>query len=129
MKEKTGVSRRSFMRNAAVAAAAPTALAGAATSHASAADVLVAATVVRASHSRDVQGALKIGVRASVVAEGFSRDNIVVTVDGVRFGATADVTRDMITAAVQQCIAQEMATSGSDIAADRIAVQVFGGVL
>ena len=128
MTSKPGVSRRMFMRTAAVAAAAPTALA-ASTVAADSSDVHVAATVVRASHSKATRGALTIGVRASVLAEGFGRDNVVLAVDGVRFGASADDTRQLITRRVRERIAMELERAGVPVSPDRIAVQVFGGVL
>jgi hypothetical protein len=128
MSNQAGVSRRMFMRTAAVAAAAPTALAASAVA-ADSADVHVAATVVRASHSKTTRGALTIGVRASVLAEGFGRDNVVLAVDGVRFGASADDTRQLITNKVRERISMELERAGVPVSADRIAVQVFGGVL
>lgn len=122
------VSRRRFMRGAAVAAAAPTVFAGA-TVTAAPADVNVAATVVRASHSKTDPGALRIGVRASVLAGDLARDNIVVVVEPVRFGAPSDETRDLISKQVQRRIAEILTERGTTIAPDHIAVQVFGGVL
>lgn len=129
MRSTTGVSRRNFMRTAAAAAAVPAAVATSAHVAAENAEVLVAATVVRASLSRTERGALRVGVRVSVMADGFAKENIVVTVDGVRFGASTDVTRKVITLVVQERVAAELAASGSPVVADRIAVQVFGGVL
>ena len=60
MTSKPGVSRRTFMRSAAAAAAVPTALTA---THAGASSTLahVAATVVRASHSKTAAGRLTIG--------------------------------------------------------------------
>ena len=128
MTSKPGVSRRTFMRSAAAAAAVPTALT-ATQAGASSALAHVAATVVRASHSKTAAGRLTIGVRASVLAEGFNGKDVVLAVDNVRFGASADETRTWITQAVQQRIASIMSERGTQVEPDRIAVQVFGGVL
>jgi hypothetical protein len=128
MTSKPGVSRRMFMRSAAAAAAVPTVLTATQAS-ASSAVAHVAATVVRASHSKTAAGRLTIGVRASVLAEGFNGKNVVVTVDDVRFGASADETKSLITKAVQDRIASMMSERGAQVTPDRIAVQVFGGVL
>lgn len=116
------------MRSAAAAATAPTAWTAAKAGEAPA-EARVAATVVRASHSKTSPGRLTIGVRASVLAEGFNGKNVVVTVDDIRFGASGDETRTLITKAVQDRIASLMSERGTQVASDRIAVQVFGGVL
>lgn len=129
MRSKTGVSRRNFMQTAAGAVAVPAAVATSANVAADSAEVLVAATVVRASLSRTERGVLRVGVRVSVMADDFANENIVVTVDGVRFGASTDATRKVITSVVQERVATELAAIGSPVPADRIAVQVFGGVL
>lgn len=128
MSNKTGVSRRNFMRAAAAAAAVPAA-AATSVNAADTADILVAATVVRASLSRTERGALRLGVRVSVMAEDFTRENIVVTVEGVRFGASADETRRLISKAVQERIVGELESAGVAVDSNRIAVQVFGGVM
>lgn len=127
MTSNSNVSRRRFMRTAA-AAAAPV-VAATASASAAGVDVLAAATVVRASLSRETPGALRLGVRVSVLAESYRSDNLVVPVDDVGFNASADSTRERITSAVQHRVSHELARNNISTAPERIAVQVFGGVL
>lgn len=130
MKPDSHVSRRRFMKTAAVAASAPVVAASvSASASPSRQDVLVAATIVRASISRNEPGALRLGVRVSVMADEYRNENLVVSVDGVQFNASADVTRRIVTSAVRDRVMQELARNNATMPADRIAVQVFGGVL
>lgn len=128
MMQKSGVSRRGFVRSAAAVAAAPSVLTATKTS-AAMADVSVAATIVRASHSKAEPHALRLGVRASVQSADFRADNLVFVVDPVPFGASASDTGDRIAESVRQQIAALLASRGAETTLDRVAVQVFGGVL
>ncbi len=131
MSIRSNVSRRNFMRTAAAAAAsAPVMAASVSASDASSTfGVLAAATVVRATVSPTKPGTLHLGVRVSVQAEGYQKENLVVSVDGVKFNAAADDTRHAITTAVRDRVATELARHGNAISAEQVAVQVFGGVL
>lgn len=130
MTSHSNVSRRRFMRTAAAAATAPVVAASvSASASTSQADVLAAATIVRATLSRNTPGTLRLGVRVSVMAEGYRNENLVVSVDDVQFNATADTTREKVTAVVRDRVAHELARNNTAISPERVAVQVFGGVL
>lgn len=129
MTQNRGVSRRGFVRGVAGTAAAPAALAGMATANAAPADVSVAATVVRASHSKVDPHALRLGVRASVRGPNETMEGVVLVVEPVRFGASAAETRALIAESVQTQIAAMLVKRGVQARADHVAVQVFGGVL
>lgn len=130
MTTNSNVSRRLFMRTAAAAAAVPVVATSAAVSASpSRSDVMAAATVVRATLSPDTPGTLRLGVRVSVLADGYRNEKLVVSVAGVEFNATADTTRRVVTSAVQDRVAQELAKRNIATSAEQVAVQVFGGVL
>lgn len=131
MTQRSGVSRRRFMKRVAGTAAVPAALMGAATHGVAAvsSDIRVAATVVRASHSAGTPDALRIGVRASVLAPGFTANDLVFVVDEVRFGASPQESGRLIAESVRSQVADLLRRRGTDTAPERIQVQVFGGAL
>lgn len=127
MSPQQGVSRRGFMKSVAGTAAVPGAIGAMAIGgvQAAPADVNVAATVVRVSHSRMHRQALRIGVRASILGPDLDIDNVVMVIDGVPFAASPEDIRSRIVQSVQAKVADLMEQRGQS-AGRQAAVQVFG---
>ncbi len=132
MTNKRGVNRRLLMKGVAGGAVAPSVVAGSVLTGAGATappTATVAVTVVRAAHSGLKPDALRIGVRASIRTANYSRDGLVLIVEPVTFGGTSAETGDQIAAGVRRQVAALLDQGGHATDPDRIAVQVFGGVL
>lgn len=131
MSADRGVSRRGFVRGIAGTAAAPAAVAGltGASARNAPTDVSVAATVVRVSHSRTTAHALRIGVRASIQAQGSAMDGIVLVVDPVPFAASSDEIKAAIASSVQDQVSNLLKEREEGVTTNHVAVRVFGGVL
>lgn len=129
---RSRLSRRGLMKGA-TASAAALPLAGV-TSLTRAADfnaakpVLVTATVVRASHAEET-GSLRIGVRASILAEDGALRHRVLVVEPVPFESAPEEMGRLIAAGVREQVARQISTGDRAFTPDEIAVQVFGGAL
>ena len=88
-----------------------------------------AATVVRSSLDAADSGTVLVGVRASIVAPGCSRDAVVLVVDGVRFGQEPGEIGRLIAASVEDQVVALLRRRDIAPAKGQIAVQVFGGAL
>lgn len=127
-----GVNRRSLMKGVAGGAVAPAALAGTVFAEGAGGavpDATVAVTVVRATHSATSANELRVGVRASIRSAGFARDGLVLVVEPVTFGVPPAEAGTQIADAVRAQVSGVLEREGIAVDSDRIAVQVFGGVL
>jgi len=132
MKDARGVNRRSLMKGMAGTAVAPAVLGSAALTASGAAvapEATVAVTVVRATHSRSEPNALRIGVRASIRSADVVLDGTVLVIEPVAFGISATDAGDQIAKGVRSQVAEMLDKRELATDPDRIAVQVFGGVL
>ncbi len=91
--------------------------------------VRAAVTVVYATFSRNKPGQIQIDVLVSVEGDGYSGGNFNFSVDGVPLDSSPEATRNMIVKAVRSRVASDLAVIGKAVNPERIAVQVFGGVL
>lgn len=128
MDPNTGSSRRRFRRFMRTAAT-PVSAAIASNVAPMKGVVRAAATVVHATFSRNKPGDIQIDVHVSVEADGYRTGNLTLSVDGVPLDSSPEATRNMIVRAVRARVASELAAIGRVINPERIAVQVFGGVL
>jgi len=132
MNDKRGVNRRLLMKGVAGGAVVPGMLAGSAFMEGGATappEATVAVTVVRATHSLTDPDALRIGVRASIRSADFSRDGLVLVVEPVAFGGTSAETGSQIAEGVRAQVATMLTERGRATDPERVAVQVFGGML
>jgi hypothetical protein len=138
--QRSRITRRGFVRGAAIGAGAAVTT----TSALRAADspisgpitladsgdyrAMVTATIVRADHSSYDAGRLRLGVRTSLrTAEGV-RNGRVVVVDDVEFTATPTEIREQVERAVQRSIAAQLSARGTETMPEQVAVRVFGGL-
>lgn len=133
MKISGRLSRRGLMKGA-TASAVALPLAGAVAPGSSSAavndaSVFVTATVVRATHSRGTPGALRIGVRASILEAGAHGIERVLVIDAVPFGAAPSEIGQLIAQGVREQVSRILNRPDAPVRPEQVAVQVFGGAL
>ena len=90
--------------------------------------VAVAATVVRASHSSETEGTIRLGVRLATRSNGIVTDGRVIVLDGIDFFASQDTIHQAIVERVRSDVARHLAERGQAVSPGEIAVRVFGGI-